>query len=97
MLITKKCDNGVPLPEGSTGTWFTWDVWDEDRAKSVSRHRSEDEATDAAQMMTKQPLLRDLIEHIKLEGQTDTAILGSLFAAYEAGHADGETAVKRKA
>lgn len=81
MLTVKKCDNGVPLPEGSRGTFYTWDTFDEERWRTVTQHRDECDARIAARWMNEQPWLRLLVEQVNRGDCSHRAILEALLVA----------------
>lgn len=90
-ISVRKCDRGVPLPEGSHGTFFTWDTWDDEEARSISSHREKDDAVRAADCMNDQPLFRELLEHATRGGGSHTKVLEALVSAFNYGLTEGLT------
>lgn len=80
-ISVKKCDDGVPLPEGSSGTFFTWDTWDDEAGRSISQHEDADEARRAAACMEREPRYRELLDYIVGSGCKHGHILEALVAA----------------
>jgi len=82
MITIKKCDEGVPLPEGSSGTFYTWDTWDETEGKSITRHRRKSEARAAADRMNADPTLRTritaLLARVRGSHDLDTMALSAM-------------------